>query len=268
MKSLWSSMLAASVLVFTSCSNNGGSGAASDAGASSTDASRDAGTTLGGTLAPPTSTGNTTVDHLGAAAAACGQQSMFTVPGGWEMLAVGDAGCTVWVPPGWTLQGAHTGIATAMKDATGVEGFVGIAGASQEVACEPVPVRDSVLQGFADKGYASPKVLWHHEQRDEFGGSVWPTGHAVFSTSVSGTSIVGYLWVLATTTVIACDVVGLGFWEPEGAIETDTCALTQIINSVKCPSGGGCSDADCNTQCKADGKTGGSCGPEGGCSCY
>ena len=260
MRPIFSSILAASLLAACGTSSGGG---APEGGSPS-----DGGGPPGNVVIPPDGTGSGIVDRLGAASSACGQQSGFTVPGGWQLLAVGDAGCTVWVPPGWTLEGAHTGIATAMQDGSGREGFVGIAGASQDVACSPAPVRDSVLQGFADKGFGAPEVLWHLEQSTEFGGTVWPTGHAVFGTSVGGTPLVGYLWVLTTQTVIACDVVGLGFWEPESAIESDTCALTQIINSVKCPSGGGCDDASCDTECKGGGAAGGACNASGGCDCY
>ena len=228
----------------------------------------DAVASLDGQILPPDGTGNSVVDRLGVAAAACGKQSMFTVPGGWNPLALGTAGCMVWVPPGWTLDGAYTGIASAMKDGSGREGFVGIAGATQEVTCAPEPVRDSVLAGFTAKGFSSPQVLWHVEQSEAFGGSVWPTGHAVFTSSVSGSDLVGYLWIMTTPTVVACDVVGLGFWEPQDAIETDTCTLTQILNSVKCPSGGACDSNSCDTDCKAGGSTGGGCDASGNCSCY
>jgi hypothetical protein len=266
-------LVATSVVLSCSGSSNGPGVSGGDGGAPGADGgtapSGDGGGTPGTTLAPPTKTGNAIVDRLGAAAASCGKQSMFTVPGGWEIVAVGDKGCTVWVPPGWVIEGAYTGLATAMRDASGTEGFLGIAGISERSACDPATVRDGVLNGFAEKGFATPKVLWHHEQTDSFGGTAWPTGHTVFSTSAGETAVVGYLWLLTTATVIACDVVGLGFWEPVAVIERDTCTLTQVINSVKCPSGGSsCDDADCNAQCQRDGSAGGACSPEGNCSCY
>lgn len=266
--------LATAALIALSCSSSAtGSGASGGdgggGGEGGIDGGSEGGATLGGSINPPQTTGNALVDRLGAAAAACGRQSMFTVPGGWQMVPIGDKGCVVWAPPGWVVEGAWTGTVTAMKDASGKEGFLGLAGAAQVSSCEPVSIRGGVLEGYAARGYASPTVLWHHEQADEFGGTAWPTGHTVFSTSIGGTPLVGYLWLLTTQTVIACDVVGLGFWEPAASIEADTCTLTQIINSVKCPSGGGsCDDADCDRQCKNDGKTGGSCSPEGNCSCY
>jgi hypothetical protein len=243
----------------------GGDGGSGTDGATTADTG---GATPGTTLAPPTQTGNAVVDRLGAAASSCGKQSVFTIPGGWDIVAVGDKGCTVWVPPGWTIEGASTGLATALKDASGAEGFLGIAAATDAQACDATVVRDGILDGYAKKGYASPTVLWHLEQNESFGGTSWPTGHTVFSTSAGGTPIVGYLWLLTTPTVIACDVVGLGFWEPVAAIESDTCTLTQVINSVKCPSGGNaCDDADCNAQCKRDGNAGGACSPQGNCNC-
>ena len=220
-----------------------------------------------GTMAPPSGTGTPLVDRLGAAGAACGRQSGFTVPGGWEIVGVGDKGCTVWVPPGWVVQGALSYQVTAFADQTGSEGFVGLAGATREVeTCAPAEVTSGILSGFAANGYATPEVLWHYEGVEAFGGSNWSTGHAVFATERGATPLIGYLWVLTTPTIIACDVVSLGFWEPQARIETDTCTLTQILNSVRCPSGGGCDDASCNQSCQAEGRGGGTCDPT--CQCY
>ena len=219
-----------------------------------------------GAMAPPSGTGTPLVDRLGAAAAACGKQSGFTVPGGWQNAAIGDKGCTVWVPPSWVVQGAYSYQVSAFADGTGVEGFVGIAGATRELAtCAPGEVTSGILSGFASNGYATPEILWHYEGTEAFGGSDWSTGHAVFATDRGSTPLVGYLWVLALPTVIACDVVSLGFWEPQGRIETDTCTLTQILGSVRCPNGGGCDEASCSQSCQAEGHAGGTCDPT--CQC-
>lgn len=228
-------LLAAELLV-SAC---GDSPSAADGGAS--DAGSDA-AVVGDNVRPPTGTGNTLVDRLGSAAAKCGSQSSLTVPGGWQLTAIGDKGCMVHVPPGWKVAGAFGPTVSAFRDDTGSEGFVGLAGAAQASACNPVAVRDGVLQGFVENGYASPKVLWNAERNEPFGGSTWPTGHTVFSLTRGATPLVGYLWLLTTQTVAACDVVGLGFWEPESAIEADTCTLTEIVQSVRCPSGGGKED--------------------------
>jgi hypothetical protein len=263
------SSLVTAVLVALSCSSGSSStgGVGTDGGTEGGSSSGvDGGSTLGGSINPPSQTGNQVVDRLGAAAATCGKQSTFTVPGGWQMVAIGEKGCVTWAPPGWVVSGQFTGLATAMKDQSGQEGFLGLSGATT-TACEPPIIRDGVLDGYTAKGYAAPQVLWHHEQNDEFGGTAWPTGHTVFSSSVGGTPLVGYLWILTTQTVAACDVVGLGFWEPVASIETNTCTLTQIINSVKC-GGASCDDGDCNTVCKNDGKAGGSCGSASSCECY
>jgi len=220
-----------------------------------------------GAMAPPSATGTPLVDRLGAAAAACGRQSGFTVPGGWEIVAIGDKGCTVWVPPGWVVEGSHTYKVTALADSSGVEGFVGLAGATRELAtCAPAEVTSGILGGFAENGYASPEVLWHYEGIEAFGGSDWSTGHAVFTANRGSAPLIGYLWVLALPTIVACDVVSLGFWEPQSRIEADTCKLTQILSSVKCPSGGGCDDASCSQSCRAEGRSGGTCDPT--CQCY
>ena len=216
---------------------------------------------------PPTGTGIELVDRLGAAAVACGAQRVSTIPGGWESVAVGDLGCMVWVPGGWIVQGEGTAIASLFADESGREGALGIAGATQDLPeCTPVAARDSVLAGFADSGYAEPSIAWHLESIEPFGGTDWPTAQAVFQSAVGGTPLVGYLWVLTTPTVVACDVVALGFWEPEARIEADTCTVLQILNSVTCPSGGGCDDADCDQRCRGEGFNGGSCGL--GCECF
>lgn len=245
-----------------------------DAGGGEPDASPgdagegDAGDAGGSAIVVPGGTGVPLVDRLGATASTCGPQTPFTVPSSWSVLGVGEQGCSGWVPPGWLVSGSGTSLATALRDASGDEGFVGLAGVvDATVACTPPAVTEAVLAGFAENGYAPPVVLWQHEQLEEFGGSTWPTGMTVFSSAAGSTSIVGFLWLLPTQTVVACDVVGLGFWEPESAIETDTCMLTQILNSVRC-GGGACADSSCNDTCQADGKPGGMCNTMGGCDCF
>lgn len=190
-------------------------------------------------ILPPSGTGNALVDRLGSAAAKCGKQSSFTVPGGWQLVAIGDKGCIVHVPPAWRVIGAGSPSVSMFRDDTGTEGFVGLGGAAQTATCTPPAIRDGVLDGFASNGYASPEVLWHAEANESFGGTAWPTGHTVFSMRRGASPLIGYLWLLTTRTVAACDVVGLGFWEPQDAIETDTCTLTQVLQSIRCPSGGG-----------------------------
>ncbi len=190
-------------------------------------------------MLPPTSTGNALVDRLGAAASKCGPQSSLTVPGGWQLVAIGDKGCMVHAPPGWKVIGFGTPTVSVFRDDAAREGFFGLAGAAQTATCTPPAVRDGVLQGFVANNYDSVDVLWHAEANEAFGGSTWPIGHTVFSMKRAGAPLLGYLWLLTTQTVVACDVVGLGFWLPQDAIETDTCTLTQTFNSIRCPSGGG-----------------------------
>lgn len=279
--SLLSWVLLAALSAFSAlsaCSSseaNGGDGAAGNAGAAGAAGSAGAGASAGkagsagqtGVAAPPTKTGIAVVDRLGAAAAACGPQSSFTVPAGWKNVAVGDRGCAVWVPGAWIVQGAGTAIVSSFSDGTGREGFVGVAGGTQTLSsCAPAPARASLLDGFTQNGYSAPQVLWHVEGTEPFAGSTWSIGHAVFSMSRQSTPLVGYLWVLTLPTVIACDVVGLGFWEPEASIEADTCTALQVLNSVTCPSGGGCDAAECNQSCKNEGHASGSCNP--GCECH
>ena len=223
----------------------------------------------GGTaILPPNGTGIELVDRLGAAAAQCGDQSPFTVPASWQLVGVGEQGCSGWVPPGWTPEGSGTSLVTALRDASGDEGFLGLAGvAAPGVDCTPPAVTDAVLSGFAQAGYETPTVSWHEERVGHFGGSTWPTGQTVFTTAAGSTPVVGFLWLLASEGVVACNVVGLGFWEPQTAIETETCTLTQILNSVRCGANA-CSDSGCNDLCQSDGKPGGLCNPQGGCDCF
>ena len=190
-------------------------------------------------MQPPTSTGIPLVDRLGAAAAKCGPQSSLTVPGGWQLVAIGDKGCMVHMPPGWKSTGQGGPTVSMFRDDTGKEGFVGLAGGAQTAQCTPPAIRDGVLEGFVSNGYSATEVLWHTEANEPFGGTSWPIGHTVFSMSREGTPLLGYLWLLTTQTVALCDVVGLGFWMPQASIEADTCTLTQIFNSIRCPSGGG-----------------------------
>lgn len=237
--------------------NHGGSGGDGGGGAG------------GGTaILPPDGTGDALVDRLGEAASQCGPQTPFTVPAGWKIVGVGEQGCSGWVPPSWLVDGSGTSLVTAMRDPSGEEGFLGLAGITEAgLDCTPPAVADAVLAGFADSGFATPTVLWHAEKVEEFGGSSWPTGQTVFTTAAGSTQLIGFLWLLASQGVAACDVVGLGFWEPTAAIEAETCALTQILNSVRCGANA-CSDSGCNDLCQADGKPGGMCNPQGGCDCF
>jgi hypothetical protein len=256
------------VVLFAACGGTGSGGGATsaDAGHDGAVSSEDGGGGGIAGLTPPSQTGIALVDRLGAAAAACGKLSSIAVPGGWQNVAIGDKGCMAYVPPGWIVSGSGTGLMSAFADDTGVEGFVGLAGTTQDT-CTPAAVRDQVYAGYTSKGYDAFGLAWHWEGQQEFGGTAWNVGHSVFTTSREGTPIVGYLWILALPTVAQiCDVVGLGFWEPQARVDTDTCTTLQALESIRCPSGGGCDPLDCDLSCKNEGKAGGEC--SSGCSCY
>lgn len=243
-----------------------GAGSCSGGGGASSSSSSSSGGSAGNVIAPPSSTGNALVDRFGAAAARCGHQSVSTVPGGWDIVSVGGLGCTVWVPPGWTVTGDGTGLVSALGDAGGRRGFVGVAGPTTELAaCAPAEARDAILAGFTRAGFSSTQVLWHWEGQEAFGGSTWSTGHAVFSMDAGSDALVGYLWDMTAQTLVACDVTSLGFWMPQASLEADMCQLLQIPNSVRCPSGGGCDDVECDRGCRAEGHAGGHC--SSGCVC-
>lgn len=215
----------------------------------------------------PDGTGSPLLDRFVTAVQACGVLGPSTVPLGWKPVMVGSGFCSLWVPDAWLVVGAGEPTTTAFADATAVEGVLAMAGTADVATCAPEAVRDLVLDAFRSEGYADVTLGWHLERTEDFGGSRWPVSHALFTAARDGTPLVGYLNLAVYATFPACGTFGVGAWEPQAAIEADTCVIAQALGSLRC-GGAACDDSACSDGCKADGAEGGACTEAGACECF
>ena len=125
------------------------------------------------------------------------------------------------------------------------------------VDCTPQGLRDFVLRGFEERGCSPMKVDWWQSSMagtmPDLGISM-PDGNAIFSCTLSGTQVAGYL--KATIFNSLCSVLITSFWMPENSIEENICTSTQIFHSYKCPTadgGGSCTEEECKIQCSGPG---------------
>lgn len=220
----------------------------------------------------PASTGDPDTDRLIATAATCGFQSFNTVPVGWRMVPIGEQGCAIWTPPGWTAIGAGTAVTSVEGNAAGTLGALSMAGVppvGTSVSCTPKGATAYLLQGVEADGCAGVKQLYYAESTMNLVGMNVPKADVTISCTDSGQQIFGYLLVSITGTTPLCNILSLGFWMPRGEIAQHTCTLTQILQSVRCPTPGGsfCSDSECDADCKAMGRSGGACDASDSCQC-
>lgn len=257
----------------------GAAGAGASAGAGGGGGSGAGGGNVGGSsgsgqVSPvPTQTGNAVVDKLGAAASQCGYQSPSTVPQSWDLASWGQ-GCSIWGPDGWAVSGAGTQLIIVADPANPygavVGGGVPDAGTGPS-ECTPRGAADYFLGLYTELGCTNPTIVWYDEGALVIGTDSYPVGHSVFTCSYQGEQIVGYQFTMGLAGAL-CEVVISAFWEPASQIDQMTCTLSQILNSVTCPTGGSesCVDVDCDTACKNVGQSGGRCPTSGGdgCECW
>jgi hypothetical protein len=234
---------------------------------------RDSGTD-GGTDAPPASretgpdlsAGNSIVERLAAAAALCGPQSPRTVPVGWQMVMAGEKGCTFYAPPTWLAIGAGTPNTFVVEDSTRVTGSAVMAGVDSTgtATCTPHGVASWIFAN--NKDCVGFRELYWKDSVDVIAGIQIPRGDMVYSCTQSGVPVAGYLVVQIHGTWPMCNLLTFAFWMPETQIETRTCTLTQTLNSIQCPQGGGsCDDSTCAQSCDSGL---GACDDNGACVCY
>jgi hypothetical protein len=215
------------------------------------------------------SSGNATVDRLAVAAALCGPQTFRTVPVGWQMVMVGEGGCTMEAPPLWTPIGAGTPTTFVVEDKnTRVTGSSVMAGVdlTNTVTCTPHGVVTWMFAKNTDcVGF---KELDWKEKTVNVAGLLLPTGDLVYSCTQGGVPIVGYMMVQIEGTSPWCNMLVEAFWMPETQIEKSTCTLTQTLNSIQCPKGGsGCDDSTCRADCVSAGNASGACTSDDSCMC-
>lgn len=265
----------ASILLMAlgACSSASDEGAAGAAGNGPGGASGSGGGSGSPASPVPVQTGIDVVDRLGAAAAQCGYQSPSTVPASWDLASWGQ-GCSIWGPSGWAVNGAGTQLIFISDPAnpygTAVGGGVPSAG-SGPTTCTARGAADYFLGLYTQLGCSSPTIAYYTEGELVMGTDTYPVGHSVFTCTYQGTPIVGYQFTMGMDGAL-CEVVLSSFWEPVDSIDAMTCNLSQILNSVSCPTGGSdtCVDVDCDAACRNVGKQGGQCPTSGaeGCECW
>jgi hypothetical protein len=223
---------------------------------------------VGKDTAPDITSGNAIVDRIAVAVASCGSQSHFTVPVGWQMVMVGEKGCTFYAPPNWLSIGAGTPTTFVVEDSTRVTGSSVLAGVDTTgtATCTPHGIANWLFANNQDcVGY---QELYWKDSVDDVAGVQIPRGDLVYSCTQGGVPIAGYLMAQIHGTFPFCNMVVMAFWMPQTQIESRTCTLTQTLNSIQCPhAGGGCDDASCAQDCIANGSQTGFCSADGSCVC-
>lgn len=218
--------------------------------------------TGGGAPDFPAATGNATADRMLAAAQACGYQSPSTVPVGWGSVIVGEGGCSAWAPSGWVSAGAGTSVTLITETQAGDCGFMALTGVPYTtISCTPAGARDYVAAGLEQAGCQGIDTLHWGESTDNFAGYSFPRGDFFFTCQSNGVTRAAYLWISIQGTTPLCNLLVLGLWTEASAIEAKMCTVTQVFNSIKCPSGGSgsCWDSECDSACQGEGYGGGSC---------
>lgn len=210
------------------------------------------------------------MDRLGAAASLCGYQSPSTVPVGWDTASFGQ-GCSIWGPSSWGFEGAGTQMIFVSDPTHGAVVGGGVPDAPGPASCTPRGVAEYFLGLYQALGCSAPKLEYYADGTLLLVDDPIPVGHSVFTCDYQGTPMVGYQFTMGMQDVM-CSIVLSAFWEPQSDVESMTCTLTQILNSVSCPTGGSssCEDVDCDTACRNAGQQGGRCPSSGGegCECW
>lgn len=219
--------------------------------------------------------GDPVVERVIDAAQTCGFQSYNSVPAHWKKVFVGDKGCAVWVPPDWVAEGVGTDSTSIREDEDGHTGVTNLMGSQAQgvgIVCTLKGVANWVFGNVEPYNRCtSTKELVFQESIEEVAGSLYTKAVQISSCVASGSTYLDYLSVMIRGTSPLCEVWVTGFWMPEEAVEEQTCALTQILQSARCPTDGSfCDTGDCDADCQKMGHSSGSCDPGAGddsCRC-
>lgn len=208
--------------------------------------------------------GDPVAERVIEAAGSCGFQSYNSIPAGWKKVFVGDRGCAIWVPPDWVAAGEGTDSTTVQEDHKGLTGVASLRGSQAQgvgIVCTLKGVANWVFGNVEPYNRCtSIRELVFQEGIVEVDGSLYTKAVQLSSCVDGGSTYLDYLSVMIRGTSPLCEVLVAGFWMPEDKIEEQTCALTQIQQSARCPTDGRFCDApECNADCKEMGRSGGSC---------
>ena len=195
-----------------------------------------------------------------AALAACGTITS-TVPPGWEMVLLGDTGCTVHRPPTWPfeVEGASAWIYASEEEEAGVMLLNGYLEGTDWTA-------EAILDGVIEllrETYPDITVIDAGEGPDPYGLAI-VIRIASLKFHDGEVPMVGMLRVIhhgCSPILGNCPLTAAGTWSPLAQLPDFACTLSQIDATVKCPQGGGgnCDESQCDADCKAQGSTYGYC---------
>ncbi len=191
---------------------------------------------------------------------ACGAITS-TVPAGWEMILIGDTGCTVHRPPSWTfeVEGASVWIYASPQEEAGVMLLNGVLEGTTWTA-------EAILDGIVDtlrEQYPDITIIDAGEAPDPHGlGLVIRIASLKFHDGA--VPMVGMLRVIhspCSELLGTCPLTAAGTWAPLATLPDFACTLSQIDATVTCPKpgGGSCDAGDCDAGCKAEGSAYGYC---------
>ena len=195
-----------------------------------------------------------------AALAACGTISS-TIPPGWEMVLIGDTGCTVHRPPAWTfeVEGASVWLYASAAEEAGVMLLNGIL---EGTAWTAESILDALLEQLRES-YPDIEIIDVGEGPDPYGlGLVIRIASVKFHDGE--VPMVGMLRVIrseCSALLGTCPLTAAGTWAPLAELPDFACTLGQIDATVTCPKPGGanCDEGTCDDDCKTGGAASGYC---------
>jgi len=195
-----------------------------------------------------------------AALAACGAITS-AVPAGWEMVLVGDTGCTVHRPAGWPfeVEGASVWIYASAEEEAGVMLLNGVLEGTDWTA---TTILGAVLELLREQ-YPDITIIDAGEGPDPYGlGIVIRIASVKFHDGEVPS--VGMLRVIhsgCSAILGTCPLTVAGTWAPLVTLPDVACILSQIDATLTCPKpgGGSCEDGPCDADCKAEGDGYGYC---------
>ncbi len=201
------------------------------------------------------------------AAAACGWQSVKTVPGGWQPVMVSTDGCTQWIPLEWAILGQADAAGFSPDTSRRVYTFTLVNPLPSGYDWDADAVIDYLTDSIAvEFGAEPPSVLW----RQVTDVADLEVADAAFAFFMDGEPLVGSIRIHfggCAPSGGACFALVMGYWLPVADLEEHICELAQIDGSLQCPGLGACIDPVCSSWCIHDGESGGACDGDT-CSCF
>ncbi|MFH1530527.1 MAG: hypothetical protein ABIK09_07320 [Pseudomonadota bacterium] len=201
------------------------------------------------------------VETLYGAAAACGWQSVKSVPGGWQPILVSLDGCTQWIPSNWTILGQAGNAGFSPTAGRRTYAFTLVNPLPSGYAWDADAAIDFVAESIGvEFGEDPPSILW----RKVTDVADLQVADAAFAFFLEDEPVAGSLRIhfggCAPGSSGACFALVMGYWLPVDDLVGDAiCDLTQIDASLQCPGLGECVEPLCSSWCIHGGAKGGGC---------